>query len=132
MNKVEIKERTRKAYNKVGPDYDNWYWMKKSKELRAGLTERVIETLKKELKTQNRKPKILDLCCGTGHLYPKLSKLGNCTGADFSTSMIETCKKRFPEGEFVLADAENLPFKDNSFDAVVCFWSFHHIVYPEF
>lgn len=73
MEKEEVKEKTRATYDKVGSDYDSWYWMKKSKELRAGLTEQVVKILKKELKG---KPKVLDLCCGTGHLVDEISKLG--------------------------------------------------------
>lgn len=45
--------------------------------------------------------------------------------------MISHCQEKYPNKEFVLADAEEIPFKENSFDAVVCFWSFHHILYPE-
>jgi len=128
VDKAKTKEKTREAYNKVGSDYDNWYWMKKAKELRSGLRERVLTTLKNELKG---KPKILDLCCGTGHLVKDLSKLGSYTGVDFAPNMIKHCKKTYKNKKFILADAEDLPFKANSFDAVVCFWSFHHILYPD-
>lgn len=144
MDKGEIAERTKKAYDKVGSDYDNWYWMKKSKELRADVTREVMGTLKKELessakatpktrqKTENqRQPRILDLCCGTGHLYEELSSLGQYVGIDFAPSMIKHCKNMFPGGEFAIGNAEKMPFPDDSFDCVVCFWSFHHFVYPQ-
>jgi ubiquinone/menaquinone biosynthesis C-methylase UbiE len=127
-----VKERTRRAYDRVGSDYDNWYWFKKAKELRTGLTEQVIGILKTELRAENRKqPKLLDLCCGTGHLAGSLCGMGDYTGLDFAPGMISACMEKYPKKRFVLGDAESLPFKDKSFDCVVCFWSFHHIVYPE-
>lgn len=127
MDPKSVKEKTREVYDQVGPDYDNWYWFKQAKKLRGGLTKETLEILKCELKG---KPKILDLCCGTGHLVKPLSKLGEYTGLDFAPRMIATCKERYPKEKFVVGDAEKLPFKDKSFDCVVCFWSFHHITYP--
>ncbi len=137
-NEDITRDKTKRAYDKVGPGYDSWYWSRGSKALRQSLTERALgilaEELKKEdgkLRTADKKPKILDLCCGTGHLVVGLSKLGSYTGLDFAPSMIEHCGKSYPGKEFALGDAEKMPFPDNSFDAVVCFWSFHHFVRPE-
>jgi ubiquinone/menaquinone biosynthesis C-methylase UbiE len=130
VNKAETKERTRSTYNCVGQDYDNWYWSRKAKELRAGLTEKVLGVLEKGLEDR-KNPKILDLCCGTGHLFEGVSELGDYVGLDFAGSMVSECRERYPEGEFLLGDAEELPLRENSVDAVICFWSFHHIVYPE-
>ncbi len=131
MDKSYIKERTRRAYDKIGRDYDNWYWMKKSRELRMELTRRVVEILRNEVIAGRKKhPSVLDLCCGTGHLVNELGDVGY-TGLDFAPAMVACCRKAYPKKKFVLGDAENLPFRDRSFDAVICFWSFHHIVYPE-
>ncbi len=132
MDSAKVKERTKGAYNKVGEDYDSWYWMKSAKKLRADLTENVIGILKTELKTQDSKQlRIFDLCCGTGHLVKPLTGMGEYTGLDFAEKMIEHCRRACPGRNFVVGDAEDLPFKSNSFDVVVCFWSFHHMVYPE-
>lgn len=128
MNEEKLKEKTRRAYDKIGSDYDNWYWNGAAKKLRADLTRKVLETLRKEL---TGRPRVLDLCCGTGHLVKGLSEIGNYTGMDFSKSMVRHCSVTYPNKKFFLGDAEKLPFKENSFDAVVCFWSFHHLVYPE-
>jgi ubiquinone/menaquinone biosynthesis C-methylase UbiE len=127
MDIANVKERTRKAYDKIGSDYDNWYWSRSAKNLRAGLTERVISILKKELKG---KPRILDIGCGTGHLVRPLSELGEYNGLDISGKMIEHCRKAYPGKNFIIGDAENLLFKDDSFDCIVCFWSFHHLGSP--
>lgn len=128
MEKAEVKERTREAYDKVGADYDNWYWSKGAQKLRQRLTERVLELVRAQTKGRS---KILEVCCGTGHLVNELSKVGKYTGLDFAPSMVAHCKKTYPKKKFVLGDAEDLPFKKNSFDVAICFWSFHHIVYPE-
>ena len=118
-----------RSYNGVGGSYDSWYWAKGSQELREGLKNEVLNRV--NAFSKGRKPKILDVCCGTGHLAEPLSALGDYLGVDFSESMVAECKKRYPKLEFQLGDAEDLKFKENSFDVVVCFWSFHHITAPE-
>jgi ubiquinone/menaquinone biosynthesis C-methylase UbiE len=69
--------------------------------------------------------KILDVGCGTGFISLILAELGHdVVGLDISRGMlevaIEKAKKRRLNVQFKLGDAENLPFKDNSFDAVIC------------
>ena len=68
----------------------------------------------------------LDLCCGTGDLSFALAKNGaETTGLDFSEKMLAVAegRKQKAEGEnkiprFIQGDAQQLPFSDNSFDAV--------------
>lgn len=127
MDKDYTKERTRRAYNRIGADYDSWYWMRKARDLRTELTGEVLRIVHKNVKKGS---KVLDLCCGTGHLAEGLEGM-KYTGLDFAPAMVAYCKEAYPKRKFVLGEAEQLPFKDGSFDAVVCFWSFHHIVYPE-
>lgn len=51
------------------------------------------------------------------------------TGIDLTPKMIEAARsKNIPGAEFVVGDCEDLPFEENSFDAVICCESFHH--YP--
>jgi len=128
MDPEVIKDKTRKTYNEVGPEYDSWYWFKKARELRAGLRKRVLEVLDSKI---DKKVKILELCSGTGYLVEELSKRGEYSGLDFAPRMISHCEEKHPQCKFVLAEAEEIPFKESSFDVVICFWSFHHIVYPE-
>lgn len=133
MDAKEVREKTREAYRTVGADYDSWYWMDSAKRLRERLKTVVLQRLERELSNSPKKENIgiLDLCCGTGYLTEDLSRSGEYVGLDFADSMIACCKKRHPDNDFVLGSAEKLPFKDDSFDCVVCFWSFHHMVYPE-
>jgi len=118
-----VKEQTRLVYDRVAGDYDSWYWFNRAKELREGLKQEVLPVVKPG--------KILDACCGTGYLYKDLSKKGDYIGIDFAPGMVDECKKRYPKGKFKVMDAENMEFKDNSFDSIVCFWSFHHFTKPE-
>jgi demethylmenaquinone methyltransferase/2-methoxy-6-polyprenyl-1,4-benzoquinol methylase len=68
----------------------------------------------------------LDLCCGTGDISFALAKCGAETiGLDFSEKMLEVAKLKLPTSssqlpapKFVQGDAQQLPFPDNSFDAV--------------
>lgn len=63
--------------------------------------------------------KILDIAAGTGTSSMALLVPGvKIVAADFSKGMLEEGKKRYPELEFVFADAMKLPFGDNEFDVV--------------
>lgn len=66
----------------------------------------------------------LDLCCGTGDLAFGLAQRGaETTGLDFSPQMLEVAARRHlkspvPHLKFIQGDAQQLPFAENSFDAV--------------
>lgn len=72
--------------------------------------------------------KVLDLCTGTGDIaiyIASVVKNGNVVGVDFSEKMLVIARKKGQGIEnlsFIKADALNLPFKDEEFDA--CFISF--------
>jgi ubiquinone/menaquinone biosynthesis C-methylase UbiE len=62
---------------------------------------------------------ILDIGCGSGLFAEHLVRKGlKVVGIDINQDMIDAAKNNVPEAEFLLAEAENLPFKDNSFDMV--------------
>jgi demethylmenaquinone methyltransferase/2-methoxy-6-polyprenyl-1,4-benzoquinol methylase len=68
----------------------------------------------------------LDLCCGTGDIAFALAQQGaEVTGLDFSAQMLEVAQARLQHAnfkseqlKFIQGDAEQIPFPDNSFDAV--------------
>ncbi|GGB70591.1 demethylmenaquinone methyltransferase [Flavobacterium suaedae] len=69
---------------------------------------------------------ILDIATGTGDLAILMSNTSakEIIGADISAGMLEVGRKKIAERkldnkiEMVLGDSENLPFKDNHFDAI--------------
>lgn len=62
--------------------------------------------------------RILDLGCGTGHLTAQIAESGaSVVGLDQSTDMVEAARERYPDCEFVCADAREVSF-DVPFDAV--------------
>ncbi|WP_139339651.1 class I SAM-dependent methyltransferase [Bacillus dakarensis] len=75
--------------------------------------------------------KILDLGCGTGDLTKKLNELGaEVIGVDKSTNMVSAAMKKYPEIPFRVADATDLPFKDE-FDAVFSNATLHWVQEPK-
>lgn len=77
----------------------------------------------------------LDVGCGTGAVLELLharypSK--HLTGLDLTPGMIDVARaKQLDNVSFAVGDAEALPFKPRSFDAVLCSNSFHHYPHPE-
>lgn len=71
---------------------------------------------------------LLDVGCGTGPIY-EMNKDYNFEykGTDYSRTMIATCKKLFPEGNFEVQDARKMDEKDNSWDAVLLMHCLDHL-----
>ena len=68
-----------------------------------------------------RAPKVLDVACGTGDMVLELQKHGcEVTGVDLSEEMLVIAKRKVENGKWKVADAECLPFDDETFDAVTC------------
>jgi ubiquinone/menaquinone biosynthesis C-methylase UbiE len=77
---------------------------------------------------------VLDVGTGTGILIPFLLEIvgskGHITAIDYAKSMIDVCKSKYshlPNVSIQIANVENLPFPDVSFDAVTCFGLFPHL-----
>jgi demethylmenaquinone methyltransferase/2-methoxy-6-polyprenyl-1,4-benzoquinol methylase len=90
----------------------------------------------------------LDLCCGTGDLALGLARRGaEVVGLDFSPEMLSVARARAAEASpksetpgqsssssvlrplsFIQADAQSLPFPDNSFDIVTVGYGLRNLV----
>jgi len=83
---------------------------------------------------------VLDICCGTGMLTRELAKAvspdGKVVGLDFSEKMLDqavrNCQNNFYNDRitFLLGDALNLPFADNSFDGATIGWGLRNLPDP--
>ena len=75
---------------------------------------------------------LLDCGCGPAPMLALLHEKypdRHFTGIDLTPKMIEVARsKNMEDVELVVGDCENLPFPDQSYDAVICCQSFHH--YP--
>ena len=81
---------------------------------------------------QNKKAKILELCCGTGRLTLPIAKDGyNICGVDYTLSMLEQAKVKATEAgldiDFIEADIRTLDLQEK-FDLIfIPFNSIHHL-----
>jgi len=80
--------------------------------------------------------KVLDVACGTGDMVVELLRTRHAaslqvTGVDLSEEMLAIAKRKAPQAEYRLADAEHLPFGDASFDAVICAFGVRNFVHLE-
>jgi 2-polyprenyl-3-methyl-5-hydroxy-6-metoxy-1,4-benzoquinol methylase len=77
---------------------------------------RVLELLQ-QLRLSN--PRILDFGCGNGWFSNELSRFGRVTGIDLSELAIVEARSRYPDIEFVSANALKYLSRDKQFDLVV-------------
>ncbi len=76
---------------------------------------------------------ILDLCCGTGTLTVLLAKLlykdCNLIGVDLSSGQIVQAQKKdiYPNLKFLVMDANDLTFKNESFDKIIISAALHEM-----
>jgi SAM-dependent methyltransferase len=83
--------------------------------------------------------RVLDVACGTGNFTRGFARSvapqGLAVGIDVSETMLaraveDTAKAGLDNVTFVRGDAQELPFRDESFDAVCCFAAFHLFADP--
>jgi len=74
--------------------------------------------------------KILEIGCGVGFLSREFNK--NYTGVDYSSDIVKRHLSLFPEHDIHIANANNLPFEDNSYDVVFCCGVFQYLPNDKF
>jgi ubiquinone/menaquinone biosynthesis C-methylase UbiE len=77
---------------------------------------------------------VLDLGCGPGNLiYPLFKYTEKVTGIDISKNALMVAKKysALKNVDFILADAENLPIRDECLDKIFAFEVLEHLPNPQ-
>jgi len=82
---------------------------------RRHIIAQFVETICREVK--DRRPRILDVGCGTGANLLMLSKYGDAEGVDISPDALSFCRERGLD-KVKLGAAEELPYDDGTFDLV--------------
>lgn len=83
----------------------------------------INESLLKKYLPKKKSLKILDAGCGPGAALVYLSQFGDVIGVDVSDEALKFARKR---GKVIKGDISELPFKDKTFDVVVCLDVLYH------
>ena len=91
---------------------------------RRKILEEFVEKICREV--TDRRPRILDVGCGTGANLLMLSKYGDAEGVDVSEDALAFCRERGLE-KVRLGAGEELPYEDATFDLVTAFDVVEHM-----
>ena len=81
-----------------------------------------------EIKREKRRPRLLDLGCGTGELAHVFLKAGySYTGIDIAPERIAFARKTYRKGKFHVMDASALQYPDGYFDQILVTGVLHHL-----
>jgi SAM-dependent methyltransferase len=127
----------RQAMNKTDADevtqYELETWERCAEEYLdtfAGFTSQAIPLLVGAAETRPGSH-VLDLGSGPGHGSQMFAQSGAVVkGVDFSPQMVEAARRCYPHIMFKEANAEQLPFDNGVFDAVVSNYVVHHLARP--
>lgn len=127
---MKTKKDLKKIWAQVPPDY---YQTRIGKNLlqRYWHAQKVL-TFKKIIE-RKKFTKILDDGCASGNMANEISKIfpkAKITGIDVYGKAINFGKNKYPHLNFFIADAHKLPFKNKSFDLVICYETIEHVVDP--
>ena len=114
------KEQVTKMFDTISGDYDGL-----NRVISFGIDVKWRKKVVKLVEQTNPKS-ILDIATGTGDLAIALAKTNadKIIGLDISSGMLDIGKEKILKKELdktiemVLADSENMPFEDNTFDAI--------------
>ena len=115
------KEGVRKLFDNIASDYDRLNHIL-SLNIDKGWRRKAV----RQIADENRAMKILDVACGTGdftiEIAQKVAPGSIVTGVDISEGMMavgrEKIRKAEVSAELYVADCEDLPYGDNTFDRI--------------
>lgn len=90
------------------------------------LGHRMLERLSRHPVAGSQGVRSLDLGCGGGHHFRFVGE-GRHYGLDKDMGMLDRARVNFPGSGFVVGDACALPFKEESFDRIVCVYVLEHM-----
>lgn len=127
VEKVETSlEKNKSSFNKQASDYNKFEFINNKIE--------IYKIINIGYPYNNKR--VLDLACGVGVIALELSKYADIVDAlDISPLMIDKVKKECNKKEinninYLIGDAHNLKYEDNTFDTVVTRLSMHHFNNP--
>lgn len=121
---MNIKE----IYDRRASDYDKEHFQPNSSA--KYVEERRLDLINPYLK-RSKDLKLLDIACGTGTYLEIAKKFGADTvGCDISENMIRICKNKGFDNVFI-NDYHTLPFKDETFDLILCINAIHYSDNPK-
>ncbi len=115
--------------------FKNWFYEADSKKIgelykktahlqelqgETDLNQQCIDKIMETISSKN----VLEVGCGRGYLADLVSKEHEVTACDIVIT--DQLRKKYPNIKFVAGDIENLPFKDNQFDTVICAHTLEH------
>ncbi len=97
----------------------------------SGLTGQTIGVLLDAVAITSE-TRLLDIASGPGIVAAAaVSRGASVTAVDFSAVMVEKASKTYPHIKFIEADAECLPFDNESFESAVMNFGLLHLSHPE-
>ena len=115
------KEGVKKMFDSIAPDYD-----KLNHILSLNIDKRWRKKAVRELADEARPLKVLDVACGTGdftiEIAQNVAEGSEVVGVDISDGMIavgvDKLEKLGIDAKMKVADCEDLPYNDNTFDRI--------------
>ena len=108
-----------RAYDELGPRFGQW-----AANVVGDPWDAFVDRLEASLP---HRAKALDLGCGNGAKTKRLARSFAVTAVDVSGEQLRFAREEAPEATFLQADFGTLDFPDESFAAVVAFYSLLHV-----
>ncbi len=100
-------------------------------DLWSNLTKQSIEPLLDVVSAEEGR-RVLDVATGPGYAAAVAARRGaEVIGIDFSSAQVALAKESYPDVDFLQGDAEDLPFPDEAFDALVMNYGMLHLAHPD-
>lgn len=122
-NYEEKKAIQKEYYNRTAEKYDHWHTETASAQVVDAWN---FTNLKRFIKKE-KVDICLDIASGTGRLSEKLLAVSHkVCGVDLSEEVLRIAQNKYPQIEFKIGEAVNLPYEENYFDLVIINGSLHH------